>query len=379
MRISIKKIKQIICFIVFVCFSFSFISCKNDINQSSKTADNKIKSEKITNQNNNNLVTAAQEEEKRITTADNQNLIQSKRNESVKSSAVDKITIGTFNLMFFGDDNKNNNHDFGEFGVENIRQPNSALLSEVSNLIKDIDILALQEIENAAALDLLINYLNKKYPQRNYRGFIDDKNSSCQDIAIIWDTNKIYGWKGFKFDRTFNSLSGKNKNIKFARTPIYNYFEISGKKIIFATTHLKAKSTEDKKKRKKDDERRLLEAQRLLDWLEFQKDMEKNEYIILAGDLNEEYADNPNETTLRPLVLVDKLNSFIFLTKKFDKRKEYTNFSEKFKEVIDHIIISEKMQKYYVKNSCRIIRHNNPDFLVSDHYPVLADFDFSKK
>ncbi|HPG31055.1 MAG TPA: hypothetical protein PLQ81_09755, partial [bacterium] len=183
-----------------------------------------------------------------------------------------RIKIATFNLKFFGDNDRINNEDFGKFG-KNLREPDDKLMKKITDLIKDVDILAVQEVENEKAISRLVDYMNKRFKNSKYKFYIYAKKSSCQNVGLIWNTKRLNGWRGYKFEKSFNVVDKtEERDIRFSRTPIYNHFEISGVKFTVVAVHLKAKGiSEDGGKREK-------EAQKLADWIEYQNSKEGNEH-----------------------------------------------------------------------------------------------------
>ena len=289
-----------------------------------------------------------------------------------------KLTIATFNLKFFGDDDNYNNAEFGDFG-KNIRTANEDLLSKISEYIGKADIIGVQEVENKEALKILVKYLNEKYSGRKYKFFMYDKQRSCQDLGIIWDSNKVSGWTGYQIDREFRSIGEENgRKIYFSRVPIYNMFDINNMKIIVMVVHLKAKTDADAQAA---GDKRAMECAKIIEWMEYKKEKSSTDNILVIGDFNDIYSKDPNKTDLGPFIEADKEGKLIFLTKNFEMPRFYTNFGNYkghiFREVIDHIIIPKSIENHYVKDSCKIEMHNSEE--ISDHNPLYAEFDFSEK
>jgi len=282
-------------------------------------------------------------------------------------------------MKFFGDLDDDNNKNYGSFGA-NIRRGDKKLKEKFAEYFNIADIIAVQEVENLDAFNNIIEYLNKEYPERKYQGFLRDNNRSPQDIGLIWDTNKVKGARGYFFRGKWLVINEKEegdemKKERFTRAPVYNFFEKNGIKFIVVSAHLKSKAGEEG-----EGGRRENESAKLAEWLEFQRAEKEMENIIILGDFNDRYSFKPENTELDALIELDRQNKIIFLTKDFRPPKYYTTASEfdgqKLKEVIDHIIITEPMKKYYVKDSCHI--RILADTLLSDHNPVYATFDFSK-
>ena len=292
--------------------------------------------------------------------------------DSARKESGIRIKVATFNLKFFGDNDKSNNEDFGKFG-KNLREPDDRLMEKIVDLIKNVDILAVQEIENKEAISRLVDYMNKRFKNSKYKFYIYAKRSSCQNVGLIWNSKRLNGWRGYKFEKSFNVVDKtEDRDIRFSRTPIYNHFEANGVKFTVVAVHLKAKGiSEDGGKREK-------EAKKLSEWIDYQNKKEGNEHLILIGDFNDRYRKNLEDTDLDPLIEADQSGKIKFLTKNFDETEFYSNFGEYkgkiYNEIIDHIIIAKTMEEQYDDDSCKIIMHNNDS--ISDHNPVIAEFEF---
>ncbi len=295
--------------------------------------------------------------------------------EAAAAAAADSgaLTVATFNLMFFGDDDRRNDAQYGDFG-RNVRRGTEALADRLAALV-DADLIALQEIENRAALELFIAALQRRYPERTYAGFIDDTDLP-QDLALVWNEQKVRASRPRQIDRRFRYVGEENgRRTTFARLPITADFVSNGLVFSALVVHLKAQSGRD---RGASDRRRTAECAGLLAWLEAQQGTAAAGRCLLLGDFNDQHGSDDAESTLTPLLQAERVGGVRFLTAPFLPPTHYTVSGtyrgRTYNRIIDHIIVPQALDAHYVAGSCRIVKHD--DDRLSDHHPVLADFRF---
>lgn len=295
--------------------------------------------------------------------------------EAAATAAGDSgtLSVATFNLMFFGDDDSRNDAQYGEFG-RNVRRGTEALADRLAALV-DADIIAVQEIENRAALELFIAALQRRYPDRTYAGFIDDTDLP-QDLALVWNEKKVRASRPRQIDRRFRYIGEEDgRRTTFARLPITADFVADGKTFALLVVHLKAAQRRDGDVA---DRRRTAECQGLLDWLDAQQGTAAGGHCLVLGDFNDQHGSDYAESTLTPLLQAERAGRLRFLTAPFLPPTHYTvsgTFRGRtFYRIIDHIIVPQALAEHYVAGSCRIVKHDNEQ--LSDHHPVLADFRF---
>jgi endonuclease/exonuclease/phosphatase family metal-dependent hydrolase len=255
------------------------------------------------------------------------------------------VNIGTFNIQWLGD-GEDDNVIRSESDISNI--------AEVIRL-SDADLLGLQEVENEAAMSLLIEKLEDyDYEISNY--------GSYQNQAVIF--KKGIDVRNF---RTYYPL----KINEDTRAGIVVEINLYGKKINFMSVHLKSTSRYDSTQvlREISYKYRKSQAEILSKWADSLS--ERDEYFIITGDFN----DNPKRKSTS-IGLLENNTDLIFLT------DEFTSCKNKLWKSIDHILISKNLKKYYMNGSNRIINTYNmfTDSVaekVSDHCPVVATFKFN--
>ena len=263
------------------------------------------------------------------------------------SKSNDKLVIGTFNIKWLGD-GKNDRLERSDADYDRI----STLIGEI-----DADILALQEIENKAALSRLSSKLdnyqfkivNDDYPQKTaylVKNEIDIVNTGCYfPIEVIpGDTRP-----GFYLAVKYKNEKIHLMNLHFKSTSRYD-----------STDRLRRESI---RIRTRQAEKAAHFADSLISAGE--------ENVVISGDLN----DNPFKTNRETLSSLKNNNNLIFLT---DGLPSCRN---RLWHTIDHIVVSKPLFGNYLKGSSRVVNFNNSVHdrfteKISDHCPVLANFIF---
>lgn len=254
------------------------------------------------------------------------------------------INIGTFNIQWLGD------------GIEDNITRTDADYGRIAGIIdnSEADIICLQEIENSGSLELLTNHLNgfqyyiTNYGEKQNLGVLY-KNDLNLDNFKIYDKLKINDdtRPGLVFDYHYNNSV-----------------------ITFLVVHLKSTSRYDSTAELKNLSYKYRAAQsiiieRFIDSLSF-----INKKFIITGDFN----DNPFKSNSQIKNLHQNIN-ITFLTSGFKSVKNPMWMN------IDHIIISNSLLENYLNGSNRIYNFGNSileKYLnkISDHYPVIATFQF---
>lgn len=254
------------------------------------------------------------------------------------------LIIGTFNIQWLGD------------GIEDKVIRNEKDLMNLAFLISksEIEFLALQEIENEKALNLLIDYL----PGWSYT-FID--NNSEQNQAFIYkDYIKIINYNLFGDLEVEKNRTRKGSliNIKY-----------SDEEITILNVHLKSTSRYDDTPEKKlqSFELRKRQSNSISNIADSLTNLKKN--FIVLGDFN----DNPNRKGKSQIKELE--NILYFPTKDLRSCKAF------YFDCIDHIALNKHLTDNLEPFSQLIIDTNvmfNEEELkgISDHCPVLIKLNF---
>ncbi len=214
----------------------------------------------------------------------------------------------------------------------------------------DVDVLALQEIRNKAALDDLLSYLP------GYRG----------TIAVRSDINLAFLYKTSEISLTDNPRRIlKDKEYEFAgRTPyvLPIHSKSTNLDIILVNNHLKAFGNEESM------QKRIASCRLLKNWVDT---YHPTDNVILLGDMNDEITDPKSENVFQ--IFLDDEANYKFADDEIALKKNKDMWSyPSFPSHIDHILITnelfdnEENVYTYTFQKC----DNGYRTIISDHQPV---------
>jgi endonuclease/exonuclease/phosphatase family metal-dependent hydrolase len=266
----------------------------------------------------------------------------------VACGSQNEIRVGTFNVAWLGD-----GHD------DMIKRSNDDY-EHIRNIIQmlDVDILALQEIENVAALQKVIDtdkyqILTSSYPEKQKTALIIDKKIKVLDKSEL------------------SSISLGNNDL---RPGLIAYCEYDGVDFFVGSFHFKSTSRYDdtQEKRLRSYAMRKLQSQKLLEGISKLRKQKGDNDFLLMGDFN----DNPTKKNSNITALEN--TELDFLTGQMNSCK-YPIWKS-----IDHIIVSKPMKKHIIDNSLFMLDISKVygeavAEKVSDHCPVTVSLDFEKQ
>lgn len=257
------------------------------------------------------------------------------------------LKIATFNMEWLGD------------GVKDMKPRDSQDYKKLAEIIRNTqaDIIAVQEIENATALQKVLAYL----PGYSFALSNDEWIQKCGIIYktgieahIVGDYYPI----AVKPNRTRPGLVVNFKKDNFDFTMM--------------CVHFKSTSSYDStdEMRKESYELRKEQSSAVFHWADSILKNSPEKDIIIAGDFN----DNPLRKKYNNLASMTTGNELTFLTQELKSCK-----NEKW-DAIDHIVVSESIMKRYLANSDHYfdIYYIYKPYEVkklSDHCPVIVSFD----
>ncbi len=234
-----------------------------------------------------------------------------------------QIQIGTYNLEFFTDLNPSTGAWCEEHNHRTLPQI-KALASFIDSL--DIEVLALQEVEDAAALDLLLKYM----PTGKYAYIISHQQGLCQRVAVLYQPKKVsLTYKG-EIPLSLGHAGLRNGLVVYGKV-LPNGFDFT-----LVVVHLKAyfdsKSTATREQQLK----------LLGNWVSnYLKDKNNDPDLILAGDFNEHLL-----TDRYAFSLLDQDLGLKDLDQDVPD-KTCTPDGRYYSDPIDHIIISPNAENEY--------------------------------
>ena len=267
------------------------------------------------------------------------------------------IQIGTYNLDFFTDLNPATGR-WCEEHTKHTLEGIKALAHFIDSL--DIEVLALQEVEDSAALDILLKYM----PQGKYAYIISRQQGPCQRVAILYQPKKVsLVYKG--------EIPLNPPGHHFLRNGLVVYGKVlpDGFDFTLVDVHLKAYfDPESIATRRK-------QLVMLGQWVnQYFRNKSNDPDLILAGDFNEHLLTNHSAFEL--------LDNGLGL-KDLDAdapNKVCTPPGRYYSDPIDHIIISPDVKEYtgttildnYFTDSTLPYRYS-----YSDHCILWSDFSTS--
>jgi len=264
------------------------------------------------------------------------------------------IQIGTYNLEFFTDLDPSTG-GWCESHNHRTETDIKAFASFINSL--DIEVFALQEVENGPALDKLLNYM----PEGKYAYIISKQSGLCQRVAVLYQPQSV-------------SLTYRSEiPLSLGHQGLRNGLVVDGKVLpdgfdfTLVVVHLKAFSDFESTQTRKQ------QLEMLGNWVQtYLQDQNNDPDLILAGDFNE-----PLLTDQTMLSLLDGNSNLRILTADAPSTvctppgSYYTN-------PVDHIIISPNAQNEYEGTTefCNYFRDSTLAYrdTYSDHCILWSDF-----
>ena len=258
-----------------------------------------------------------------------------------KDLSQDFITIGTFNIQWLGD------------GIDDQKTRTDNEIAEIANIIAstDVDILALQEIENQEAL----NKITKHLP--NYKSYVSNLYNK-QNVAVIYKNNieitNINEYEPLMMD-------GRSRP-GLAFTAKINNFEFDA-----MVVHLKSTSRYDSTAELKElsREMRKTQAEIISHWADSMMGKCGKMELAILGDFND-FPARKNNATLTPIIENPNLH---FMT------ENERSCSNPLWLAIDHIVLSSTTKKRFREGSVFIYNFyssltDRETKQISDHCPI---------
>ena len=258
------------------------------------------------------------------------------------------VTVATFNIQWLGD------------GKRDAHKRKSSDYKRIAKIIREseADIVALQEIENGAAIDIILRYLS------GYKYFIADC-TGAQNVAVLYDSIV-----SVKLKRIYTPL-------QLGHTRYRPGLEIEVKAgnfdFVAMIVHLKASSNFERNRIKKTESiaNRTLQNVLLSNWLDSSLAASKEKDYIILGDFNDS-PSNDESDAFEPLLRNKHIR---ILTEDLKSSGKFSG-----KNVIDHIVVSTSAFKRCNIASLMLFdiskQYTDKQLAnISDHAPVLVQFD----
>lgn len=265
---------------------------------------------------------------------------------TVTPRQADTVTVGTFNIAWLGD---------GEKDREKRDDEDYARIAGVITQM-NADIIGLQEIENEAALRKVMRYLD------SYSCFVGS-TARGQNVALLYkegvEVQQIYEYMPVAIQK------GRNRPGLVAHCKKGNF------DWTMMVVHLKSTSRYDSTDdmRQESRETRRLQCSAISQWVDSVVSTKEKD-VIIVGDFND-FPLQKKEPTLTTLL---ENRHITFITKERKSCKDEKLYA------IDHIVASQTAQKRFLVSSDGMINFYASEKKeiaqkISDHCPVVSTFD----
>lgn len=265
---------------------------------------------------------------------------------TVTPRQADTVTVGTFNIAWLGD---------GEKDREKRDDEDYARIAGVITQM-NADIIGLQEIENEAALRKVMRYLD------SYACFVGS-TARGQNVALLYkegvEVQQIYEYMPVAIQK------GRNRPGLVAHCKKGNF------DWTMMVVHLKSTSRYDSTDdmRQESRETRRLQCSAISQWVDSVVSTKEKD-VIIVGDFND-FPLRKKEPTLTTLL---ENRHITFITKERKSCKDEKLYA------IDHIVASQTAQKRFLVSSDGMINFYASEKKeiaqkISDHCPVVSTFD----
>ena len=265
---------------------------------------------------------------------------------SVTPRQADTVTVGTFNIAWLGD---------GEKDREKRDDEDYARIAGVITQM-NADIIGLQEIENEAALRKVMRYLD------SYSCFVGS-TARGQNVALLYkegvEVQQISEYMPVAIQK------GRNRPGLVAHCKKGNF------DWTMMVVHLKSTSRYDSTDdmRQESRETRRLQCSAISQWVDSVVSTKEKD-VIIVGDFND-FPLRKKEPTLTTLL---ENRHITFITKERKSCKDEKLYA------IDHIVASQTAQKRFLISSDGMINFYASEKKeiaqkISDHCPVVSTFD----
>lgn len=251
--------------------------------------------------------------------------------------------------------------DLATWNIEYFPKSSSYTIPYLKQIIEDIDLdmIAIQEIDNNAAFYSLIDSLP------GYAGFVAGVPDFGQRLGFIYKTDLI--------SVTSPIMLFEDDDWLFPRPPLLTYVSVKkDMQTVFDFTmiilHLKAFEDSESESRRRD------ACAKLYNYINLNLLSGEDTDVIVLGDMNDE-VDDPPPSNVFSVFLADTAN-YEFITLPIANEPTYIGGS--YLSTIDHILITDDVRVEFNQGLVQVLK---PDLefpkyesYISDHRPVLAQF-----
>lgn len=266
-----------------------------------------------------------------------------------QSQNASKVTIGTFNIAWLGD------------GIDDKISRTEEDYLHIANVIKETnaDVLGLQEIKNMDALYQVMKHLPE------YKYYVGT-HGRAQNVGILYkvDIEAV-------IEQEFMPIAVDTSRNRPGLVVSCRKGNFDWKMMI---VHLKSSSHYDSTAELQSIARntRLVQSEICSHWVDSTLKNSKEQDIFIVGDFND-YPQRKVNPTLTPLLINTSIEFLTFESKSCKNEKWFG---------IDHIVCSQSAKKRFIVGSEHSVNfyaqlNQFEADKISDHCPMVADFDIS--
>jgi len=263
-----------------------------------------------------------------------------------------------FDELFFGTDDA---LDIITWNIEWFPKNNQVTIDYVKQIIEalDVDILAIQEVDNISSFNQLINSLE------NYEGYLE--SSWFAGLAYIYNTQTI------EINDIYEIYTTSPYWSPFPRSPMVMDINFMNENYIIINNHLKCCGDDNMNLNDEDDEetRRYIASSLLKDYID---NYFLNSNVILLGDLNDNLTDSPNNNVFQ--MILDDYENYLFTDMEIAQGSNSDWSYPNWPSHLDHILVTNELFDRLANIETIRIDYfmeggfNEYDQNISDHRPV---------
>jgi endonuclease/exonuclease/phosphatase family metal-dependent hydrolase len=295
------------------------------------------------------------------------------------SASAERLTIGTYNLQNFFDV-YNDPYTEDESAQVKPRREVQALARAIEAM--KADVIVFQELENEHLLKAMVGEF---LPAGDYRYIASIATNSSRGINLgVISRHPIASVTSHRF-QTLTHPERPRETWRFARDLMRIELNIEGiEPVVIYNVHLKSNRSLPR------DEFSILfrtaEAMRVRQIIDAELDDDPDFLAIVAGDFNSNYETRPEQPRPWPamahlLAPTDSGKPVLFdvhVGLSDDDRVTIPGSGRYPPATFDYILATPAMATRYIKDSARVIQDAELT-QGSDHYPVVASFDLSRR
>ena len=237
----------------------------------------------------------------------------------------------------------------------------------------DPDIICIEEGPELAMLELFNkDYLNSKYA---FVRVFDTNSNRDQTLAMLAKPGFVVK-QIVQYCKDPDPADSSGTKWLFSRGPGFVQFQTpGGNQLCVGVTHIKSKYGDNPDMVKRRGRQMARIGAICASYIDSGLD-----YVAVLGDFNDSFGLDKNETKAGMDAIAQVLaasDRITCLTRPLQQQGDYTYHcqfkSPRYRSFLDHIFVSESLAK--INSSIKVIKDPIAD-VASDHWPVLANFDF---